>query len=269
MGPFTSIIVEARNGIVSVALNRPDRRNAFDHRMVTELCDAFTKLGGDETVRAVTLSGAGPAFCGGADLRWLAPDRPVTQAEAREDAERLVRMYRAIDECPCPVIGRIHGSAFGGGVGLVAVCDVAVAADDVVFGLSEVRLGLIPAAIAPFLLRKAGESFLRRYALTGESFSSSVALRYGLVHDVIEPDQLQLRIDELADATLRAAPQATRETKALLHRLRGRGDGEGWDACAQANAEARLSSEAREGLQAFFNKRSPAWSQRTDRSPQQ
>ncbi|MBI5855138.1 MAG: enoyl-CoA hydratase/isomerase family protein [Nitrospirae bacterium] len=265
MGPFSSIVVEARNGIVSIALNRPDRRNAFDHRMVTELCDAFTKLGGDQTLRAVILSGAGSAFCGGADLRWMSPDQPVSQVEAREDAERLVRMYRAIDECPCPVIGRIHGSAFGGGVGLVAVCDVAVAAQDTVFALSEVRLGLVPAVIAPFLLRKSGESFVRRYALTGESFTASIANQYGLVHDVIEPKALQVRIDELADATLRVAPQAARETKALLRRLLTRADDDGWEACAIASATARLSSEAREGLQAFFSKRSPAWSREGDK----
>ena len=265
MGPFSSIVVEARHGLVSIVLNRPDRRNAFDRRMATELCEAFTTLAGDQAVRTVILSGAGSAFCGGADLRWMSPDQPVSQGEAREDAERLVRMYRAIDECPCPVIGRIHGAAFGGGVGLVAVCDVAVAARDTVFALSEVRLGLIPAVIAPLLLRKSGESFVRRYALTGESFPASVANQYGLVHDVVEPDKLQGRIDELADAALRVAPQAARETKALLHRLLTRADGDGWDACAAANAAARLSSEAREGLQAFFNKRAPAWSREDDK----
>jgi methylglutaconyl-CoA hydratase len=264
MGPFTSLVVEDRSGIISITLNRPDRRNAFDRGMVNELCDAFTKLGGDQTVRVVILAGAGPAFCGGADLRWMAPDRPVSQAEAREDAARLVRMYRAIDECPCPVIGRIHGSAFGGGVGLVAVCDVAVAAHDTVFALSEVRLGLIPAVIAPFLLRKSGESFVRRYALTGETFTAAVANQYGLVHEVTEPDQLRIRTDELAGVVLRVAPQAVRETKSLLRRLRTCANDEVWEVCAAANATARLSGEAREGLQAFFNKRSPAWSRKED-----
>lgn len=258
MSPFTSIIVESRNGVASVALNRPERRNAFDQRMVSELCEAFAKLGDDQTVRAVVLSGAGLAFCGGADLRWMMPDRPVSPTEAREDAERLVRMYRAIDECPCPVIGRLHGSVFGGGVGLAAVCDVAVAARDAVFAISEVRLGLIPAVIAPFLLRKSGESFVRRYALTGESFSALVANHYGLVHDVVDPDRLQARVDELAGAVLRVAPRAARETKSLLRRLSARDDA--WETCSAANAAARLSQEAREGLNAFFDKRPPAWS---------
>jgi methylglutaconyl-CoA hydratase len=168
-------------------------------------------------------------------------------------------MYRAIDECPCPVIGRIHGSAFGGGVGLLAVCDIVVAADDTVFALSEIKLGLVPAVIAPFLLRKAGESFVRRYCLTGEVFSALAAKQFNLVHDVVAKDGLTKRIDELIEAVLQLAPSASQHTKALFRRILRLPDADRWTVCAQANAEARLSAEAREGLRAFLEKRAPAW----------
>lgn len=259
MPRFHTLLVESSRGIAHVTLNRPERRNAFDALMADELREAFEELGGDPSVRGVILAGAGPAFCAGADLRWMSPDSPVSEAQAREDAERLIRMYRAIDECPCPLIGRVHGSVFGGGVGLAAVCDIVVAADDTVFALSEVKLGLVPAVIAPFLLRKAGESFVRRYCLTGEAFSASVAKHFNLVHDVVEKDGLEKRIDELIEAVLQLAPSASQYTKALFRRILRLPDADRWTVCAQANAETRLSVEAREGLRAFLEKRAPAW----------
>lgn len=259
MPRFDTLLVESSRGIAHVTLNRPERRNAFDAHMADELHEAFEQLGGDPSVRGVVLTGAGPAFCAGADLRWMSPDSPMSEAQAREDAERLIRMYRAIDECPCPVIGRIHGSAFGGGVGLLAVCDIVVAADDTVFALSEIKLGLVPAVIAPFLLRKAGESFVRRYCLTGEVFSALAAKQFNLVHDVVAKDGLTKRIDELIEAVLQLAPSASQHTKALFRRILRLPDADRWTVCAQANAEARLSAEAREGLRAFLEKRAPAW----------
>jgi methylglutaconyl-CoA hydratase len=259
MPRFSTLLVESSRGIAHVTLNRPERRNAFDALMADELHEAFEELGGDPSVRGVVLAGAGPAFCAGADLRWMSPDSPVSEARAREDAERLIRMYRAIDECPCPVIGRIHGSAFGGGVGLLAVCDIVVAADDTVFALSEIKLGLVPAVIAPFLLRKAGESFVRRYCLTGEVFSAAAAKQFNLVHDVVAKDGLAKRIDELIEAVLQLAPSASQHTKALFRRILRLPDADRWTVCAQANAETRLSAEAREGLRAFLEKRAPAW----------
>jgi methylglutaconyl-CoA hydratase len=168
-------------------------------------------------------------------------------------------MYRAIDECPCPVIARVQGPAFGGGVGLLAVCDIVVAAEDATFALSEARLGLVPAVIAPFVLRKVGESFTRRYALTGEAFSASVARHFNLVHDVVEKNGLIKRVDELIESVLQLAPQALTHTKALLRRIHQSPDSERWSLCAEANAKARLSEEAREGLQAFLTKRAPTW----------
>jgi methylglutaconyl-CoA hydratase len=189
----------------------------------------------------------------------MGSDGAVSPQQAQDDAERLIRMYRAIDECPCPVVGRVQGPAFGGGVGLLAVCDIVVAADDVAFALSEARLGLVPAVIAPFVMRKTGESFMRRYVLTGEMFSASVARQCNLVHDVVERDGLEKRVDELIDAVLQLAPQALRYAKALLRRIDHSPDSERWSLCAEANAKARLSEEAREGLQAFLAKRAPIW----------
>ncbi len=263
MGCETTIEVETREGIARVTLKRPERRNAFDAQMAAELRDAVEALGRAPRLRAIVLAGAGPAFCAGADLRWLRPEAPVSEAQARDDAERLTRLYQALDACPCPVIGRIHGSAFGGGVGLVAVCDIAVAAEETVFALSETRLGLVPAIILPYLRRKVGDSFLRHYTLTGEPFSAAVARQAGLVHEVVPKDALDKRTDELVGAIQQAAPQAVRATKALLRRLAALPDAERSAACAQANVQARLSPEASEGLRAFFEKRPPAWTRGT------
>jgi methylglutaconyl-CoA hydratase len=259
MKEAVAILVESKDGLARVTLNRPHRRNAFDAPMVGELCQAFDKLGQDPSVRAIVLTSTGSVFCAGADVNWMGSDGPVSVSQAQKDAEELMKMFRAIDECPCPVIGRIHGAAFGGGVGLIAVCDIAVAVEDVTFAFSEVRLGLVPAVIAPFLLRKSGESFLRRFCLSGEPFSASVAKQVNLVHDVVERDKLDRRVDELAGMVLRLAPQAARDTKVLLRRLLTLSGDERWRACIEANSHARLSAEAQEGLRAFLERRSPIW----------
>ncbi|MFO0698836.1 MAG: enoyl-CoA hydratase-related protein [Nitrospira sp.] len=259
MRKSSSILVESSQGCARVTLNRPDRRNAFDAGMVEELCEVFTILGQDSSVHAITLAGNDPAFCAGADIKWLRSDATVSAFQARTDAEQLVMMFRAVDECPCPVIGRIQGAAFGGGVGLVAACDIAVADEGATFALSEVRLGMVPGVIAPLLLRKAGYSFLRRFCLTGEVFSASVAKQYNLVHDIVVRDKLDSRIAELVHAVLSLAPQAARDTKALLRRLCTASDGEQWGAGIKANAHARVSVEAQEGLRAFLERRSPSW----------
>ena len=261
MNRLTSIVVKSSDAIVHVTLNRPERRNAFDARMVSELCEAFEEFGGNASVRGIVLSGAGPTFCAGADLRWMNPESAISEMQAREDAQRLIRMYRAIDECTCPVIGRVHGPVFGGGVGMMAVCDIVVAAEDASFALSEVRLGLIPAIISPFLLRKAGESFLRRYGLSGEPFPASEAKHFNLVHDIISPDSLDKRIHELCEAIMRLAPQAVRQTKALLRHILAQPEGHRSVMCVDANVQARLSEEAKEGLRAFLEKRPAAWAQ--------
>jgi len=255
----TSILVESNKGCARVTLNRPDRRNAFDALMVEEICTAFETLGQDRSLRTIVLTGSGPTFCAGADINWLGSGGTVLISRARKDAERLARMFRIIDECPCPVIGRIQGAAFGGGVGLVAACDIVVAAESATFAFSEVRLGMVPGVIAPLLLRKIGDSSLKRFCLTGEVFSASTAKQYNLVHDVVEMNKLDSRTVELAHAVVNLAPEAVRDTKALLRRLYTASDDERWSAGVEANAQARLSAEAQEGFRAFLEKRSPIW----------
>ena len=261
MKDSVSVLVESHNGLARVTLNRPQRRNALDASMIDTLREAFDELAQDPSVRAIVLGSTGAAFCAGADLNWMGSEGVVSGSGAQKDAERLMKMFRAIDECPCPVIGRIHGAAFGGGVGLIAVCDIAVVVEDATFTMSEVRWGLVPAVIAPFLLRKAGESFVRRYCLTGEPFSASAAQQFHLVHDVIEQDRLDARVDELVQMILRLAPQATRDTKALFRRLLTLSEDEQRTACMDANAFARVSAEAQEGIRAFLEKRSPVWTE--------
>jgi methylglutaconyl-CoA hydratase len=251
----TSILVESNKGLARVTLNRPDRRNAFDALMVEELCEVFRTLGQDHSVRTIILAGAGSTFCAGADLRWMDPDRIISLTEAQQDAERLIEMFCTIDACPCPVIGRIQGAAYGGGIGLIAACDVAIAASDATFMFSEVRLGLVPAVIAPFILAKTGDSFVRRFCLTGEPVSASLARDGGLIHEVVEPAALDARVTTLVEQMSSLAPQAVRNTKALLRRLRCLSDEECWRACVEANVRARLSPEAQEGLRAFRERR--------------
>jgi len=255
----TPILVESNKGCARVTLNRPDRRNAFDARMVEELCEAFKALGRDHSVHVIVLSGNGPTFCAGADLAWMGTDRIVCAPEAQQDAEQLLGMFRAIDDCPCPVIGCIQGAVYGGGIGLIAACDIAVAAANATFAFSEVRLGLVPAVIAPFVLAKVGNSFVRRFCLTGEPFSASTAQDSGLIHDVVEPAALDAHVSSLAEQITHLAPQAVRDTKALFHRLHHLSKEERWKACVEGNVRARLSSEAQEGIRAFRERRTPNW----------
>lgn len=259
MKHFTSIHVESSQGRARVTLNRPDRRNAFDARMAEELCEVFILLGQDSSTHLITLAANGSAFCAGADINWLGSSGTVSVSQAQQDAERLAMMLRTIDDCPCPVIGCIQGAAYGGGIGLIAACDIAVAATNATFAFSEVRLGLVPAVIAPFVLAKTGDSFVRRYCLTGESFSASIARDNGLIHEVVEPAALDARVASLAELIAHLAPQAVRGTKALLHRVHHLSHEECWKVCVEENIRARLSSEAKEGLRAFLEHRTPNW----------
>ena len=269
MHRFTTLALESNGDIARVTLNRPDRRNAFDGQMVTELREAFEDLAHDPSVRGIILAAAGPVFCAGADLQWLQSGGPVLETTAMRDAHQLLRMFRAIDESPCPVIARVQGSAFGGGLGLMAVCDIVVASEDATFALSETRLGLIPAVITPFLLHKAGESFLRRYGLSGETFCASTAQRYNLAHDVVPQSNLDDRIVELSDAIMQLAPCATKESKLLFHRMRALSDKDRLALGPEYNARARCAPEAAEGLRAFIEKRLPSWAKPRGRKPQE
>ena len=240
---MSGLRTERDGPVYKVTLARPDRRNAFDAALIAELTEAFTLVG---NARAVVLSGEGPAFCAGADVEWQRSSIDLSYDENVEDAMRLYEMCEAIDTCPAPVVARVHGYALGGGSGLVACADIAVAAPDAVFGFSEVRLGIIPAVISPFVLPKIG-AHARRYFLTGERFDADTALHIGLVHEVSDdPDAI---IDELLGAILSGGPDAIRAAK-LLIRQRPTGV-----ETARIAAERRTSGEGQEGLRAFLDKR--------------
>jgi methylglutaconyl-CoA hydratase len=264
MTDLSAVLVESANGVARVTLNRPHRRNALDGATVQQLCDGFRTLGQDSSIRAIVLGATGSVFCAGADLRWMGADHSVSETRARQDAEQLLEMFRALDACPCPVIARVQGPAYGGALGLIAACDVAVAADEAVFGLSEARLGLVPAIIAPFVARKVGASYLRRYGLTGEVFSAATAKEAGLVHDVVPGDAVDARIDELLQMIRHLAPRAVRAAKQLFLRLPGLSEAESRSLCVELNVQARLSPEAHEGLSAFHERRPPLWAPRCD-----
>ncbi|CCG06790.1 enoyl-CoA hydratase-related protein [Pararhodospirillum photometricum] len=246
-------------GIVRLTLNRPEVRNAFDEHVIAALDAAVTRWGADPTTRVIVLAGAGPAFCAGADLTWMQRMAAYSPEENVADALALARLMRTLDRCPRPTVALVHGPVFGGGVGLVAACDIALAREDALFSLSEVRLGLVPGAISPYVARAIGLRACRRLFLTGERFDASRALALGLVSAVV-PD-LDSAAADLIAALLQGSPEAQAASKALLHTLEGRRPGD--DALmletAQRIADARASTDGREGVSAFLAKRPPAW----------
>jgi methylglutaconyl-CoA hydratase len=245
---MSALRVERDGPVLRVTMARPERRNAFDAALIAELTDAFADVG---DARAVVLAGDGPSFSAGADVEWQRASIALSFEENVEDAVRLYRMLEAIEGCPAPVVARIQGHALGGGSGLVGCADVAVAAPDVLFGFTEVRLGIIPAVISPFVLRKISPAAARRYFLTGERFDAETALRVGLV-DEVTPG-LDETVDRAVADLLAGGPEAVRAAKRLV---RERPEGV---ETARIAAARRTSAEGQEGLLAFLEKRSPAW----------
>lgn len=246
-------------GVAWVILNRPDVRNAFNAELIGALREAFVTLGTDAAVRAIVLAGAGTSFCGGADVHWMRAALALSVDENVRDAERMFDMFEAIDTCPKPVIGRIHGAALGGGAGLAAVCDVVVSSSETIFGFSETKLGIIPAVISPFVLAKIGTSAARALFLSGERFAAERAERIGLVHEIVAFDQLDQRIETIEIEFATAGPDAVAAVKQLLPRV-GRANAADLKALtARAIATQRTTPEGQEGLQAFLERRTPAW----------
>jgi methylglutaconyl-CoA hydratase len=255
-----SIELERDGAVARVWLNRPDVRNAFNDAMVGELTATFRALGADATLRVVVLGGRGKAFCAGADLGWMRAMADYTWEQNRADAQALADMLWAIYRCPLPVIGRIQGDCYAGGVGLAAVCDILVAADAASFCLSEARLGLLPAAIGPYVVRALGEQASRRYFVTAERFSAVQAQALGFVHAVCTRDEIDAKIDELAAAIAANGPTAVRACKALVQHVAQRPIDEALrDDSAHRIADARAGAEGKEGVQSFLDKRRPAW----------
>ena len=246
--------------VAVVWLAREKLRNAFNETLIGELKSAFDRLGADDDVRAIVLAGRGPAFCAGADLDWMRRMAGYSHAENREDAQRLADMLRTIYLTPKPVIARVHGDTYAGGMGLVAACDIAVAANTAHFCLSETKLGLIPATISPYVIRAMGEQAARRYALTAERFDAAEALRIGFVHAVVAPDALDAYVNELLVALMQTSANAVREAKRLVREIASRPIDERLVAdTAERIAAIRASDDGREGVRAFLDKRKPRW----------
>jgi methylglutaconyl-CoA hydratase len=241
--------IERDNGVLRVTLSKPERRNAFDAALIAELHEAFSEVG---DARVVVLAGDGPSFCAGADVEWQRASIDLSFEENVEDALRLYRMMAAVDACPAPVVARVQGFALGGGSGLVACSDIVVAAPDATFGFTEVRLGIIPAVISPFVFAKIGTGAARRFFLTGERFDAQTAHRIGLVQEVA--DDLDAAVERVVVEILKSGPEATRAAKRLAREHPS--DGE---ALARIAAGLRSGDEGQEGLRAFLDKRNPRW----------
>jgi methylglutaconyl-CoA hydratase len=257
---YAALQVDIRNAVALITLNRPDVHNAFDQTLIAELTEALRATDADETVRAVVLLGAGESFCAGADLNWMRRMASFSTAQNLADARALAAMLSTLNTLSIPSIARVHGAAFGGGVGLVACCDIAIATQDATFALSEARLGLIPAAISPYVIEAIGARAARRYFLTAERFTAAEAYRLGLVHDLVLPDELDPRINELLGFLVTAGPRAQEECKALIRAVAHRPIETGVIAdTARRIARVRASPEGREGVAAFLAKRKAAW----------
>jgi len=252
--------VTVRGDVATVTLNRPDVHNAFDERLIASLTAAFVSLDTDEDVRVVVLAGAGRSFCAGADLHWMKRMAAFDRDENLADAQALATMLRTIYGLSKPTIARVHGAAYGGGVGLVSACDIAIGVPEATFALSEAKLGLIPATISPYVMEAIGAREARRYFLTAERFDAAQALRIGLVHEVVAADALDARVDALIALLRAAGPVAQLECKALIRGVAHRSIDEALiDATAEHIAAVRASDEGREGVAAFLEKRQPSW----------
>lgn len=246
--------------VAEVWLNRPEVRNAFNDGVVAELTAVFTDLGAQPGLRAIVLAGHGKAFCAGADLSWMRSMADYTWSQNHADASALAQMLWTIWSCPVPVVARIQGDCYAGGVGLAAVCDVVVVAEGAHFCLSEARLGLLPATIGPYVLRAIGEQAARRYFVTAERFSAARAAALGLAHEVVPADQLDAQVGQIVAALVANGPAAVRACKQLVKDAAGREiDAALRDDTARRIADIRASAEGREGVQAFLNKREPDW----------
>ena len=256
----STLRIERSGHVVRVWLDRPEVRNALDATLIRELAAAFESLATEDGVRAIVLGGSGKAFCAGADLGFMRDVAGYTWEQNFADAETLAGMLWTVDRCPVPVVARIHGDCYAGGLGIAAVCDVRIAAEAVTFCLSEARLGLLPATISPYVVRAMGEAAARRYFVTAERFSAAEARAMGFVHEVCAADAIDAKVDAVVAALVANGPMATRACKQLVQDVAGREITPELRAeTARRIADMRASDEGREGIQSFLDKRKPAW----------
>jgi methylglutaconyl-CoA hydratase len=256
----SAIQIERQGAVARVFLNRPEVRNAFNDEVIGSLSEAFRGFAADASLRAVVLGGHGKAFCAGADLSWMRAMADYSWEQNRADAQRMADMLWTLYRCPLPIVGRIHGDCYAGGVGLAAVCDVLVAAEGVNFCLSEAKLGLLPATISPYVMRAMGEQAARRYFTTAERFDALTAQRIGFVPEVVAADALDAKVDEIVKAIVANGPAAVKACKRLVQDLAGQPIDDALRAeTARRIADIRASDEGKEGAQSFLNKRPPSW----------
>lgn len=257
---YQTLDIAIADKLATVTLNRPDVRNAFNELAIAEITLAFDELGRNDMVRAIVLAASGVAFCAGADLNWMKKMAAYTHAENNADALQLAEMLRTIYLCPKPVVAKVQGDCYAGGMGLVAACDIIVVAEEANFCLSEVKLGLIPATISPYVIKAMGENAARRYFLTAERFSAQVAHRIGFAHELVPAAELDAAVAAIARALLANSPNAVKEAKVLVRDVAGQSVTDALLAdTALRIAHIRASEQGREGVQSFLEKRKPNW----------
>lgn len=256
---YTRIVIDKVGGVAEVTLNRPEVHNAFDDVMIAELTDCFEQVSANAEMRAVVLRGAGKSFCAGADLAWMQRMAAYSYDENLADARALQRLFAVIAACPQVTIAVVQGAAMGGGLGLVAVCDIGLAAQEATFALSEVRLGLAPAVIAPYVVEKIGLGAARALCVTGERIDAAEAHRLGLVQEVTTAEDLDGAVTQKLEQIEQAGPMAVAAVKRLLRAISGKSPAEAADLTAACIAGLRASDEGQEGMRAFFEKRKPGW----------
>jgi len=253
-----------RRGVLTLRMDRPQVHNAFDARMIDEMTTALRAADQDDAVRMVVITGTGACFSAGADLNWMRSLVSASREENERDALRLADLMRSLNYLSKPTLARINGAAFGGGVGLIAACDISIAADNARFGLTEVRLGLVPAVISPYVIRRIGETYARRYFLTAERFDSLQACAIGLVQQTVGIEQLDTAVEDIVGQVLLGGPKAVAHGKRLVFEIAGHGAAEQKtldEKTARLIADLRVSEEGQEGLAAFLEKRKPGWSE--------
>ncbi|HEY7980064.1 MAG TPA: enoyl-CoA hydratase-related protein [Candidatus Eremiobacteraceae bacterium] len=254
-----TIVIERAEHVAHVRMNRPEVRNALDGRMIVELTNAFVAMAAEESIRVVVLEGAGTMFSGGADVKYMRASLELSQDENYRDALRLSDMFKAINDCPMPVIARVQAAALGGGSGLVAVCDIAIADDNAIFGFTEAKLGIVPAVISPFVIAKIGAGHARALFTTAERFDAARAHSIGLVQVVVPAASLDAAVQRTIDEVMACGPQAARVAKKIARTVSGLAPAEAREWTARTIAERRTSAEGQEGLRAFLDKRTPTW----------
>ncbi|MFA5102492.1 MAG: enoyl-CoA hydratase/isomerase family protein [Candidatus Thermoplasmatota archaeon] len=256
---YKTLVITKKDDVTTIALNRPEVHNAMNETLMNELTDCFCHLSTDDSVTAVILTGKGKSFCAGADLTWMKKMVNYSVEENKNDSRLLLEMYESIHSSPKPVVGRINGAAFGGGIGLLAVCDITIAVPEVQFGFSEVKLGIIPAVISTFVASRMTPATMRRLFITGERFDTLTAQRIGLIDLVVPPERLDETITSCVEQVRSSGPTAIKEVKGLIYHRQKMNIKEYKDFTVEKISELRVSPEGQEGITAFLEKRKPCW----------